>query len=105
MTPARNGAPSRVASGRSPTFAAASTRGHRPPGSSASPGTCRTPWPASCAVSSSGTAAPLPLADYVPLRGDASAVLTCFDVIEICTHAELPDQVNHSAVLQEIILI
>jgi hypothetical protein len=25
---------------------------------------------------------PLPLAEYIPLRRDASTVLTCFDVIE-----------------------
>lgn len=47
---------------------------------------------------------PLPLAEYIPLRRDASAVLTCFDVIEICVHTELPDQVYHSPVFQEIIL-
>jgi hypothetical protein len=47
---------------------------------------------------------PLPLAEYIPLRRDASAVLTCFDVIEICVHTELPDQIHHSPVFQEIIL-
>lgn len=47
---------------------------------------------------------PLPLAEYIPLRRDASAVLTCFDVIEICAQAELPDQVYHSPAVQEIIL-
>jgi len=47
---------------------------------------------------------PLPLAEYIPLRRDASAVLTCFDVIEICGQTELPDQVYHSAVFQEIVL-
>lgn len=47
---------------------------------------------------------PLPLAEYIPLRRDASAVLTCFDVIEICVHTELPDQVYHSPVFQEIVL-
>jgi hypothetical protein len=47
---------------------------------------------------------PLPLAEYIPLRRDASAVLTCFDVIEICVHTELPDQIYHSPVFQEIIL-
>lgn len=47
---------------------------------------------------------PLPLSEYIPLRRDASAVLTCFDVIEICADTELPDQVYHSPILQEIIL-
>jgi hypothetical protein len=47
---------------------------------------------------------PLPLVEYIPLRRDASAVLTCFDVIEICVHTEIPDLVYHSPVLQEIIL-
>ncbi len=47
---------------------------------------------------------PLPLAEYIPLRRDASAVLTCFDVIEICVHIELPDQIYHSPLFQEILL-
>jgi len=47
---------------------------------------------------------PLPLVEYIPLRRDASAVLTCFDVIEVCAHAELPDHVYRSPALQEIIL-
>ncbi|MGH3972302.1 MAG: terpene synthase family protein [Pseudonocardiaceae bacterium] len=47
---------------------------------------------------------PLPLADYIALRRDASAVLTCFDVIEICVHTVLSDQVYHSSIFQEIVL-
>jgi len=47
---------------------------------------------------------PPTLADYIPARRDASAVLTCFDVIEICAQAELPDQAYHSPAVQEIIL-
>lgn len=47
---------------------------------------------------------PLPLVEYIPLRREASAVLTCFDVIEICVHTEIPDQIYHSQVFQEIVL-
>jgi hypothetical protein len=50
------------------------------------------------------SAIPLPLTEYILLRRDSSAALTCFDVIEICAQPKLPDQVYHSSLFQEIVL-
>ncbi len=47
---------------------------------------------------------PPPLAEYAALRRDTGTVLPSFDLIEVCAHTELPAEIYHSPVFQEIVL-
>ena len=47
---------------------------------------------------------PPSFSEYVALRRNACSALPCFDLIEVCTHSEIPAAAYHSAPFQEMIL-